>query len=636
MALFQINNFSGIITRKRYGTMNSGMTRLGKSHSVDPFTAPPSLSFNEVPTNLDPTHATITDLLVDGATNEEAGTLYLYAIDRSGHVYKINTTTDAITLITNSLGITLKVGGGIKIIEANGTSYLFITHDGILGGASGAEPVCALYMKLDGTGVVQVFNITNFAVADTAVSVANNDIQLDNSIVSMMITGQGVQLTGGSSPPPSPLAYPNVYYIIVQDPTHIQLATTAANALAGVPIILTDTGFSGGTFNFRYFNWTMNIPHPLSDEFFGGLFIGNGPFLVDFAIGSLIVSHASRLNPTFPYNYTINAVEVDGEGRYLRVNATTGTTQDVIITNPGAPSQAPLSRAVYWNGVDDSYDSYDPFTQTNTSSMISFLGVDITFGQDFFGSGMFQTAGGTVDKILAMKDVRPPTIGALTATANLLLFGAPYFVQNAWRAGVFAFGKLDDQDENNSVYPLVGIAPTSNNTVCTAVGLLRLVQNRYVKSDGTLATNSKLYASTYETGGAAAANLYSFSITPNGGTPNDGIYETEVEKFTMEQAIDRIAIYLLPTQSGVSFKLELVDANGTVPSGGSFTYTYAAGDEINLGGTLEFFEWADIQVKNFQSMGVRLTNLGTVQPSIQQIYIETHDTDKGATPQTPN
>lgn len=625
MALFQINNFSGMLTRRRVGTMNSGMTPIGKGHSIDPFTDPPILTFNEAATNLDVAHSTFTDIVVDGTVVEESGTLYLYSIDRSGKVYKTNTSTDASTVVTNSLGITLKYGGGIRYINPGPhQNLLFIAHD-----------TGAIYMNTDGTNVVTVQNNTTFDVQMTDVSTSNSTIAVPINIAAPLTVGEAITLSGVVGTPPNPLVNGVTYYVIPFDSTHIRLATSAANAIAGTFIPLTTVGVTG-PFTFQLSSWIPNVPHPVSEEFFGGLFIGNGPYLVDFAIGSLIISHSSRLNPTFPLGYTINTVEVDGQGRYLRVGATTGTTQDIITQNPTAPTQAPIARTVYWNGIDDSYDSYDPFTQTTTTSSFSFLGIDLSFAQDFWGSAILQSSGGNVDKLSAMKEIKAPNDGSLTATGDLLFFGAPYYVQGIWRAGIFSFGKLDETDQGNSMYPLVAIPPTSNNTVCTAVGMLKLVQNRYLAENGTFETNSKFYVSTYETGGTPAANFYSFNVTPNGGTPNDGVYETQVEEFTMMQQIERLSFYMLPTSAGVHFKVELVDMDGTVPTGASFEYAYSAGtDDTLLAGSLETFDWGNPEVKNFQGMGLRITNLGTVQPRITQIYITTGDVDKGATPDTP-
>lgn len=528
MALYQIIGFDGNLTRKPYGSLNNGIMRLGKSHSVNPFVNSGVLSFNETPTNLDPTHATVADLIVSMASNIESGTLFEYAVDRSGNVYKINTTTNAISLLTSSLSITLKYGGGLKIVESGTLQYLVIAHDN-----------GALYCLL----------------------------------------------TGAS------------------------------------PVAITNSGLT----------WTTNMPHPISDEFAGDIYFGNGFQLVQWSIASLAVINNSVLNPSAPVNYTMNSLAVDSEGRYLRISITSQSNfPDIITTDPTNAQQTPLSRTLYWNGIDPTYDSFDPFNQSNNSSTISFTGSDINFGGDWYGSAIYSNDQGTVSKPLAMPFIRPPTQGALTSSGELMFFGAPYLVQGVWKCGIFHFGTLDDQDQPGIGCDLA-IPATANNTICTQVGALALVQNYTSKSDGTVLSYSKFYVSTYETGGTAKANLYALTLTPGGGAPIGGIYETQKEKMTLPQQIKRVLFAMQPSTAGVSFKLDLIDSDDTIPTGGSVTYAYAAGaDPTQLQGSLDNFEWTP-QMKNVVALGARITNLGTVQPNIIAIYIETEDTDKSAT-----
>lgn len=637
MAVFQINNFVGRLTRRTTGTMNSGLVPWGKSHSIDSFGNSGSMSFNEIPTHIDSGHTTINDLIIDGVTNEEAGTLYLYAVDRSGTVYKINTTTDAIAVLVSgltdpyfSVPITLKFGGGIRIFSNYGARKLMIAHD-----------VGMFYMNLDGTGQTYIANnvALNFATANvtTGSSVITFTSAVPGGAGLALYTGMPVTWSG-SIPLPSPFAVLTTYYVIVNTVTGagaggtFQLASSLANAIAGTAITVTGTVPATSNWVVSGVNWVPNIPHPISEEFFGGIFIGNGFSLFDFNISSLTVTAPNRLNPSVPTNFGINSIETDGEGRYLRLNVTQNITQDEETVDPTALAQPSISRAIYWNGIDTGYDSFDPFSQTNTTSMFSFLGVDISFGQDFYGTSMFQSFGGAVDNMAAIKSIRPPLEGAITSASNMMFFAAPYFVQNAWLAGVFCYGKLDDEDQGNYLGPMLGITPSDLNTICSAVGFLKIVQNRFRKSDGTWLTNSKAYISTYETGTAPHVNLYSFTLLPENGTPNNAVYETQREKLTLMQQIDRITIYLRPSITGVSFSLSLVDVDGTIPSGGVFTYTFAAGtDDTLLQGSLEKIVWENLQVKNFQSLGLRFNNLGTVQPNISQVYIETHDVDQAAT-----
>lgn len=536
MALYQIASFDGNLTRKGYGTMNSALARVGKTHSVNNTANPGALTFNEMATNLDPTHATVADLIVGSAPNVESGVLYIYQVDRSGNVYKINSTNDSIALVTAALGITLKYGGGIKVVESGTTQYLVIAHD-----------AGALYCTL----------------------------------------------AGGSS-----------------------------------------TAITGPT-------WTTNAPHPISDEFTGFIYFGNGNNLVQWSIASLAVISNSILNPTAPVNTTIVSLSVDGEGRYLRIVISTQTNfQDVITPDPTAPTQPVLGRTLYWNGIDPTYDSFDPFDQSNNTSSYSFAQLDVNFGQDWYGMAMYTDSSGTIDKTASLPFIRPPLQGALMSSGTEMFFGAPYYVLDSatatqkWKAGIFSFGTLDDQDQPELRCELA-IPATANNTIVTQVGALVLVQNSFTKSDGTVLTNSKFYVSTYETGGTPKANLYSFNLTPGQGSAAPGVYETQKEKLVLPQQIKRVLVCMQPSTTGVSFQLDLIDADDTIPAGATLQYAFATGsDTTTLKGSFDNFEWAPA-MKNMTVLGARITNLGTAQPSITGIFIETYDSDKSAVPPPP-
>ena len=548
MALYQVNNFAGTMTRNKRGALNSGRSRMGKTTSVDPFSDTSVLRFNETPTKLDPTHSVVTDVIVGFAPNVESGTLYQYAIDRSGNLYKINTTTDAVSLVTSSLAITLKYGGGIKMIRATPSSpatKIAIAHDNGF-----------LYCNIDGT----------------------------------------------SPTSPSLLASGN------------------------------------------YQTWVANSPHPISDEFAGYIYIGNGNALAQFYIGSLAFTSNAILNDSsgnssIPQTTTILGLEVDGEGRYMRIVITTSTNfQDVITTDPTSLYQVPLSRVLYWNGIDQTYDSFDPFSQTNTTSSFSYLGIDITFGQDWYGAGIFEESTGTTQKIFSHKNFRPPLPGAFSASGSMAFFGAPYLsttysggaFSTTWQAGLFAYGFLDSTDEAD-LCNLLSIAPSGGSTQTMTVGAVCIAQNYATKSDQTTLANSKFYVSTYESGTSSAANLYSCNVTPGSGTPTTGIYETEIEQFTLPQRITRLLVTSQVTQSGVSFRIDLVDTDSSIPA--NFNYTYTAGTDITqLQGAIENMEWsgAGLSVKNLNGLGIRITQLGTQQPNIISVLVETTDVDKSA------
>jgi hypothetical protein len=85
--------------------------------------------------------------------------------------------------------------------------------------------------------------------ADTVTS------QLAVSDSSSFYTGAPVVLTTTGTLP-APLALATTYYAIYIDATHIQLATSRANAVAGTAITLTTTGTGTHTATINYSSWT--------------------------------------------------------------------------------------------------------------------------------------------------------------------------------------------------------------------------------------------------------------------------------------------------------------------------------------------------------------------------------------------
>ena len=84
-----IDNFTGSMTPKLNGDMNSGYSQWLNVFGYDPFTKPGNLTWNEMQTQIDSAGSVITDLIVAGKTRVESGIIYVYAIGHTGRLYKI-------------------------------------------------------------------------------------------------------------------------------------------------------------------------------------------------------------------------------------------------------------------------------------------------------------------------------------------------------------------------------------------------------------------------------------------------------------------------------------------------------------------------------------------------------------------
>lgn len=137
MATLEIDNFRGEMTLFKNGNINSGKSYEQVCSGQNPFQKPGQLTWSENATQIDPTGAVITDLIVTGKERTESGVLYVYAIGHTGRVYKIQVNDPAsynpdydnpVLLTTLTINTpTFTRGGFIEFFGA--TEKIFIGHD---------------------------------------------------------------------------------------------------------------------------------------------------------------------------------------------------------------------------------------------------------------------------------------------------------------------------------------------------------------------------------------------------------------------------------------------------------------------------------------------------------------------------
>lgn len=146
-----IDNFTGALTRQRYGNMNSGLALYhgdARSFGYNPFYEPGALTWLPAATDIT---ASLNGMLLAGKTRVESGVLFLYGITNTGHLVKINTSTDGITdLATLSTGTpTFVYGASLEFYNG----VIWISND------KGLSRI-----NFDGTSETQVgtWNSSNF------------------------------------------------------------------------------------------------------------------------------------------------------------------------------------------------------------------------------------------------------------------------------------------------------------------------------------------------------------------------------------------------------------------------------------------------------------------------------------------
>lgn len=149
----EITNFTGKLTRKLNGGLDSGMAKFDTSWGYDPFSKPGNLTWYEAPVDLDPTASVIQDMIVCAKPRIEGGNqLFIYAVGNTGRVYKIqpnsvgNPNLDSATLLT-----TLSISGNSSFLFGGSMEFYGATEKIYIGNDT---RVCSV--NFDGTGEVSV------------------------------------------------------------------------------------------------------------------------------------------------------------------------------------------------------------------------------------------------------------------------------------------------------------------------------------------------------------------------------------------------------------------------------------------------------------------------------------------------
>jgi hypothetical protein len=161
---------------------------------------------------------------------------------------------DASALYTGT-PIRLTTTGTLPNPLAPGTTYYAIkidaTHIEVAANLVDASLGNGIALTTAGTGTHTLYNAGQLVIADS----------------SSFYTGTPVTLTTTGTLP-APLAISTTYYVINFDATHIELATTLANAVLGIPIPITDAGSGTQTIAINYTNWA---PGQFSGEYMHAL-----------------------------------------------------------------------------------------------------------------------------------------------------------------------------------------------------------------------------------------------------------------------------------------------------------------------------------------------------------------------------
>lgn len=389
-------------------------------------------------------------------------------------------------------------------------------------------------------------------------------------------------------------------------------------------------------------NYTSNRYRPLSN-FIGKLIFGNGNNIgaidsTGTVISSIVSSHYEQLSPGFPAETNLTDIDTSPDGNYLYMT-TTGTSNENITTVSSDRQAAASSdgNIFYWNGIDQAVTASKSIPSYAVTALQVYLDNNYFFSNDSFGASM---SNGSM-KVVTLSNNKSPFANSTLVNGNFICWIAPEITASgtAMTASMYYYGQLDEQSEPGLFRVLRYTSTLSNGFVYqTPVNLM--VNNRYMTVNNavnaiTTLGYGKHYISTFEVNAAnstvssTTAHLYRFLITPTGtGTPQLGVYETQNQLFSKKITIKQIRVYTEPTVTGNGFQIDVIGNNGAVLTNGTFNYSFAAGTDVSLlQGALDRINFNPAMGDQY-SIGIRVTNTGTTNMTINKIEIDPEDSGK--------
>lgn len=380
----------------------------------------------------------------------------------------------------------------------------------------------------------------------------------------------------------------------------------------------------------------QNTFHPFK-QFVGKLFFGNGATLgaVDSTglINSTVASvfggsMYSELNPPLPADTNIKDLDVTITQDYLMMTAGTVPAEELDIVNRDLQYTATNDGNLYkWNAIDPAVTSGTTIPSYEVTALQTFLGNTMFFSVDSLGASIND---GT-NKILSLPNNKSALPNATCVNGNFLTWACPEVSadKTAIYASLYYYGSLDSENPTG-LYRMMRWATTQANATVYQVPLNIMAGNTYTTLNTSNAITTIGYGKHYigigsvTTGGVYAYFLLRFLTTPTGsGTPQLGVYQTQTQLFSKRITVKQIRVYTEPTVTGNGFQVDCIGGDGAVITNTApNTYAFAAGTDITLlQGALERIDFNPV-MKNTHALGIRITNTGTTNMTINKIEID--------------
>lgn len=369
-------------------------------------------------------------------------------------------------------------------------------------------------------------------------------------------------------------------------------------------------------------SYTANVPRP-SAQFNAKLYFGNGTNIVEIDSTETVTSYG-KLSPTFPSGTQTRDIDVSPDGNYLEIVVSRVAQADMtVITQDTASLSSADSYIFKWNGISSGYTSFSTYNAYSLNTNVTFGNLTYRMGYDLGGAALYASG----SKAISLPNSISPNFGAMFSTGNLVGFGAPEQDSSVLKGSLLVFGQYD-KEIPLGLYRLFRIAATTQTDI-QQIPVCTVVSNLFYGASSAGYTNNKvgsakIYFSTVETdsGPTTKYKLYKFTTVPTGsGTAIGGVYETQNQIFEKKVRIKQVRIYTKPLVTNNSFKIDLIGSDLGVMPNSSQTFTAGTGPDA-VGNDRMLYNPG---INNTYSLGVRITNLGTVNMTIKKIEIDIHE-----------
>ena len=374
-------------------------------------------------------------------------------------------------------------------------------------------------------------------------------------------------------------------------------------------------------------SWTQNVPRPLQ-QFVGKIYAGNGNNIAEID-STLTVTSYTKLSPGFPSATQVRDLRLTPDGNYLQAVVTELPLGDITLTTPDTSMLSSANSYIFkWNGTDSGYTAFVSYNGITITSLLTFGTQQYAFGYDAEGGAILNP----IDKMLTSSPFssfgESPLPNSILSLSNMIfwvsplpyggnmafsacIFGTPsqYEIEPGYWSNLFQYASGDETDVMHTPFALM----VSNFVQGGS-------DNGYTDS---IFGVSKIYFSTLETSSAPTTKykLYKWTPFPTGlGTlpiEDENVYQTQNQSFTKKISVSAVRVYGEPWIANNAFLIDLIGSDGNpIPNG---SYTFTAGSTLTIGND---YAWYNPNIKNVYSLGVRITNKGTVNHTISRIEID--------------